>query len=260
MSDQAEIDRLEEVIAAGDAEGGALGRWRAADALESKAAIVHERDGAAAALPLHAEVVSRLEGLTDPDAREMRICEMYIVAETLSELGRPVESRQLAERILDEYFEDPPENAEDVVIDAAILLADLLNQSDGPRAAVAVLDRLVRRYGANPVTAAMALANAALYLGDSGAFGEAIERQDRVIALLSGHVEDRPRRMLSRAMTMQGYYLYKAGETAPGRARCIEVLERFGGDPDPQIGEMVASAREMLEGEDRHDRRLGWPL
>jgi tetratricopeptide (TPR) repeat protein len=257
MSEHAELAQLEAVIAENDALDTPVARWRAADAVERKAAIIEERDGPEAALPVYEDVVRRLDGCADPGPRKLLIYALNVVADLHDDLGNAAESQAVAEGLIRDHFEDPPAEAIDVIVSAALLLGKLRAEAGEHDRAVELFDRLIDRYGeaAGPMRVAKANKNAGLALGSAGRFEESVVRYGRVIELLADSEDAQARQLLADSMARQAYYRFEAQRPDEAASRCRELIDRFAAEADPAIADSVAWAREMLDHEKRYGRK-----
>lgn len=252
MSIDAEVARLDAVIAANDTADTPHARWKAADALFEKADLVEERVGSEAALPLYEDVVRRLEGATDEGPRELLICALANVRLIHERADRTGDSRAVAERIIDQHFQDPPEGAIDVVVDVALHLSRLLLAADETDRALELLERIVERFGRPDVPdhvlyRCAADTGIAGQLALQGEVDEGIRLYDRVIAEIEDCTGPGAELVLARALAGQAVYLYCSSRFAEAEARCKQLLARFREHPNEEIATDVREAQEILE-------------
>lgn len=250
--DAAELARLDERIAANDAQGTPNAEWRAADAVYHKAKLIRRLEGDDAALPLYADVVRRLEGRLEPGGRELLICALNSVAVVHHCHGRAAQSRAAAEALVDGHLDDGPLEAAEAVANATLLLSRLRSEAGEFEKALDLLERLIGRYGQPGVpdhrrTSAFANAEAASILGEAGRFDEGLRRWDRVIEELGDPVELELQRVLAEALTEKALLLNEKNLPGDRDAVCRLVLERFDGAEDPEIAEHVRWARMVLD-------------
>jgi tetratricopeptide (TPR) repeat protein len=261
MSADPQLGRLDALVAAQDREDSPTARWIAADALYKKAEIIEERDGPAVAAALYADVARRLEGAHEPKSRQLLIWALNDLANIYNDLGEKLRSREVAQTLVADHFDDPPAEAVDVLVSATLLLVELVFEAGEPEGALELLDRLAERYGRpgranHRLTAAAAEASAAGILGASGRRDEGIRRYERVIEDLGDATDDDARRILACSMGLQAQFMYESGRIEDGDARCRRLIERFDADdPEPEVAGQVAWARQMLEHSNRHRRR-----
>jgi len=251
-ADTAELARLEDVIADNDARVGAIARWRAADAVYKKAEIVERLEGADAAVALYADVVQRLDGAREAGPRELLICAMYVVAVTHHQQGREAQSRSAAEALVSDHFDDAPSEATEAVANAALLLTELRSDAGDYEQSLALLERVIERYGQPEASdyrriAAVANTRAATVLGELGRSEEGVRRLESVIAELGDPVEPALRLALLDALIQHANLLIDMDLPVERNTVCKEIVERFAASDDPEIAQHVAWAQMLLD-------------
>lgn len=248
----AELGRLDEKIAENDAQGTPGAQWRAADAMYDKAELIERREGDEAALPVYAEVVRRLDGRAETGPRALFIGALNAVAVIHHCHDRGEQSRVAAETLVQGHFEDAPLQAAEAVANATLLLSRLRHQAGEGDQAVALLERLIDRYGQPEIpghrrTSAVANARVAYFLGQAGRLDEGIRRYDSVIRELGWPVELEFRRVLARALAEKAYLLSEKSSLGERDAICKLLLERFDSAEDPEIAEHLRWAQVVLD-------------
>lgn len=261
MSIDAEVARLDAVIAANDTADTPHARWKAADALFKKADLVEERVGSDAALPLYEDVVRRLDGATDEGPRELLICALANLRLIHERADRTRDNRAVAERIIDQQFQDPPEEAIEAVVDVALHLSRLLLAAGEDDRARELLERVVERFGRPEVPnhilyRCAANTGIAGLLAFQGKVEEGIRLYERVITEIEGCTGQGAEAVLAEALAGQAVYLYRSSRFAEAEARCKRLLARFREHPDEEIAIAVREAQEIL---DRSRRRRTSP-
>lgn len=259
VTDHAEIARLDEMIAENDAARTPHAEWKAADALFEKAAIVEDRYGPDAALPLYEEVTRRMHGATEAGPRELLLIALHRIAAIHENANRKQHSRTIAEAIIADHFQDAPDEAIDVVVDSALRLSRLLQDADEDDRALELMQRIVERYGGPDVPdhvlyRCAANAGIASLVAFNGNVEEGVRLYETVIDELRPCVELAEEIVLANALRTQAHYLHNMGRLADGDQRCNELLARFNNYSDPKILDEVEEARQMLN---RSRRRQG---
>ncbi len=248
-----ELARLERVVTENDAQDSPDAAWRAAQAVFEQAELVEPCEGVDAALRLYGEVVRRLEGHREPGPRELLICAMNNIATILHEQGRDQESRSVAAALVGAHFDDPPPPALAVVLDGALLLADLLADAGEHDAALDLLERVSGRARAvdgtgDRLTAAAAASSTARVLDDAGRSEQALQKYEEVVLELGAASDPILRQILARTMARRASLLNREGRFAERDALCRAIVDRFDPGEGPEVAEWVEWARAGLGG------------
>lgn len=252
-------------------------RLAVAEALADKAWQVDQDVGPAAGLePLH-ELVDLVRGAEDPASRALLIWGLNAISQAHADLGNIVESRSAALEIVDQHFDDPPAAALDVVPFAAFRLAAFLDDDGEDAQAIALLRRLIERYGRpgvpdNRLIAAVAHGSIGRILNDTGHREDARRELQTVIellgdpdneeaqALVAESGEREARLALADALATEAEFLYAEAHQDEGDARLRDLIDRFEGATEGKIREFVTWATNTLEESRTYSRprRLRW--
>lgn len=258
---------------ASDNAGQPSERVSVAEALAERAWHVEEADGPAAALGLYEEVVELVRDGNDARTTSLRIWALDALSQTHAALGNVAESRAAASEVVDKYFDDPPADALETVPFAVFRLAALWADAGETVEAIALLRRLIERYGRPGVpdyrlTAAVAHANVGRILDAQGDHEDEVRRERQAVIELLGKPGDEDaqalvdetgepmaRLALAEALAAEAHVLHTEHRHEDADARLRELVDRFASATDGEIQEFVTWANDALSNSPRPRKR-----
>lgn len=188
---------------------------------------------------------------------------MNTIAVIHMEHGRYAESQAAAEVLVQEHFDDAPLDAAEAIANATLLLARLLKDVGDRTGALALLDRLIERYGQPGIpghlnTRAAATLDKGWIRSKHGDANGAQRCYTTVIELLGDQEDVDLRYKVVAASIWKADLLCEQGLLGEARALCERVVQGYADDDDPEIHEFVAWARTVLDELSRGSRRR-WP-
>jgi tetratricopeptide (TPR) repeat protein len=188
---------------------------------------------------------AHVRDLAGEEERSVGAASLFNGADALRRLGRTVEAARVLDALVDRFVDDGSPSIRALVADAMIGRAVVVAETEGPAAAIAHYDGVVRRFGDDPAFAdgvAEALVNKGIDLAEAQGPAAAMAVYEDVVRRFGDALAPTLHEHVVRALLNKGVAVADVEGPAAALAIFDEVIRRCGDGDAPGPREILARA------------------